>query len=44
MMTYIKENSLEICGPAYETYPLNEISIDNPENYLIRISITAKKK
>ena len=44
MITYIKENNLEICGPAYETYPLNEISINDPGNYLIRISITARKK
>jgi DNA-binding transcriptional MerR regulator/effector-binding domain-containing protein len=44
MITYIKENNLEICGPAYETYPLNEISINDPANYLIRISITARKK
>ena len=44
MIIYIDENNLEVCGPAYETYPLNEISIDNPENYLIRISITARKK
>ena len=44
MIAYINENDLEICGPTYEAYPLNEISIDNPQNYLIRISITAKKK
>ena len=44
MIAYIEENNLEICGPTYETYPLNEISIDNPENYLIRISITARRK
>ena len=44
MIAYMDENALEICGPTYETYPLNEISIENPENYLIRISITARKK
>jgi hypothetical protein len=44
LIAYIKENNREICGPSYEAYPLNEISIDNPENYLIRISITARKK
>ena len=43
MITYIKENNLEICGPAYETYPLNEISIIDPANYLIRVSITARQ-
>ena len=44
IIKYIRENNLVICGPAYETYPLNEISVNNPENYLIRISITARKK
>jgi DNA-binding transcriptional MerR regulator len=43
LMAYIKEHNLEICGPAYETYPLNEISIPDPNNYLIRISITVKQ-
>ena len=44
MIAYMDENKMEICGPAYETYPLNEISIENPEEYLIRISITAREK
>jgi DNA-binding transcriptional MerR regulator len=44
MIAYINENGLEICGPAYETYPLNEISLVNPKNYLIRISVKAKRK
>jgi hypothetical protein len=43
MLKYINDNGLVICGPAYETYPLNEISMPNPDNYLIRISITVKK-
>ena len=43
MLKYINENGLEICGPVYEAYPLNEISTPNPENYLIRISISVKK-
>jgi DNA-binding transcriptional MerR regulator len=42
LMTHIEEHRLEICGPAYETYPLNEISIRVPDNYLIRVSITVK--
>ena len=43
IIAYIDENDIEICGPAYESYPLNEISIQDPNNYLIRISITARK-
>jgi DNA-binding transcriptional MerR regulator len=44
IIAYINENNLEICGPSYEEYPLNEISIDKPENYLIRISLTVREK
>jgi DNA-binding transcriptional MerR regulator len=44
MTAYAEEHDLEICGPAYETYPLNEISIPDPNNYLIRISITVKER
>jgi hypothetical protein len=43
MMDYIEENDIEICGPAYETYPLNEISVVDTNNYLIRISISVRK-
>jgi DNA-binding transcriptional MerR regulator len=44
MLEYISENNLEICGPAYETYPLNEIAVQDANNYLIRISIAVKEK
>ena len=43
LMAYIEENGLEICGPAFEMYPLNEISIADPYNYLMRISIQVKQ-
>ena len=42
LMAYIEDNGLEICGPAYEMYPLNEISITDPFDYLMRISISVK--
>ena len=42
LLAYIEENRLEICGPAYEMYPLNEISILDPYGYLMRISISVK--
>jgi DNA-binding transcriptional MerR regulator len=42
MMDYIEENDIEICGSAYETYPLNEISVVDTNNYLMRISINVK--
>jgi DNA-binding transcriptional MerR regulator len=44
LMAHIGEHRLEICGPAYETYPLNEISIKDPDNYLIRVSVTVKPR
>jgi DNA-binding transcriptional MerR regulator len=43
LMAGIDENGLEICGPSYEMYLLNEISISDPHNYLLRISIGVKK-
>jgi DNA-binding transcriptional MerR regulator len=42
MMDYIEENDIEVCGPAYETYPLNEISVVDTNNYLMRISINVR--
>jgi len=44
MMKYIDENNLVIAGGSYEEYPLNELSIKDPANYLIRISILVKEK
>ena len=43
LIAYIKKNGLEISGPAFEMYPLNEITITDPYNYLMRISISVKK-
>jgi effector-binding domain-containing protein len=43
LLAYIEQHNLEICGPAFETYPLNEISISDPDRYLMRISITVKQ-
>jgi DNA-binding transcriptional MerR regulator len=40
LIAFIEENGLEISGPAYEMYPLNELSVINPENYLLQVSIT----
>jgi DNA-binding transcriptional MerR regulator len=43
LMAFISENGLRLAGPSFETYPLNEISIMNPTNYLIRVSILVEK-
>lgn len=39
LLDFIQENHLIICGDAYEEYPLNEMSIQNTDNYLIKIKI-----
>jgi DNA-binding transcriptional MerR regulator len=44
MLAHIEENCLEICGPAYETYPLNEITEADSNNYLMRVSILVRPR
>ena len=44
LLDYIDANDLEICGPAYEEYPLNEICVIEEKDYLMRIMITVRKK
>ena len=44
ILRWIRENGLEICGPAYEEYPLNELCYLDDMNYLIRLMITVRKK
>ncbi len=43
LIEYIDGNGLEICGGAYEEYPLNEVSISDDENYLMRIMIAVRQ-
>lgn len=40
---FIEKNNLEICGEAYEDYPLDKISVSSPDSCLVRISIKVKK-
>ena len=44
LIAYINANGYEICGPAYEEYPLTELCYTNDEDYLIRLMITVQKK
>ena len=44
MLEYIDVNGFEVCGPAYEEYPLNEICVIDDENYLMRVLITVREK
>ena len=44
LIEYIDSNGFEICGGAYEEYPLNEVSISDDENYLVRLMIAVRQK
>ena len=44
LIEYIDKKGFEICGDAYEEYPLNEICINDENNYLIRVMIVVQKK
>ena len=44
MIGYIDKHGFEICGDAYEEYPLNELCIANDAHYLMRIMITVREK
>jgi DNA-binding transcriptional MerR regulator len=39
MMAYAKDHGLELTGPVYNTYLLDEICIPDPNEYLLRASI-----
>jgi len=41
---YIDENGYEICGDAYEEYPINELCAIDDKDYLIRLMIMVKEK
>jgi len=40
---YATENGYTFAGPAYETYLHDEISVDDPDRYLIQASVAVKK-
>ncbi len=44
IVRYIDEQDYEICGDAYEEYPLNEFSISDANNYLLRVMIPVRQK
>lgn len=35
----IKEQGLTICGDAYEEYPLDKLAVQDPNDFMIKISI-----
>ena len=44
IVEYIDRNGFEICGPAFEEYPLNEVCTANDEDYLMRVMITVRER
>ena len=44
LIDFIEKNGLEICGDAYEEYPLNEICVIEDKDYLMRVMITVREK
>ena len=44
LVDYIDANGYEICGDAYEEYPINEICAIDDSDYLIRVMITVREK
>jgi len=44
MVEFIDKNNYEICGPAYEEFPLNEVFVSESSNYLMRVLITVRQK
>lgn len=44
IIKYIDRHGFEICGNAYEEYPLNEICVSDADNCLIRVMITVGEK
>ena len=44
VLDYIEENNFEVCGPAFEEHPLNEICVIEESDYLMRVLITVREK
>ncbi len=44
MTEYIDASGYEICGDAYEEYPLNEICTSDEKSYLLRVIIAVREK
>jgi len=44
IVSYIDSRDYEICGDAYEEYPVNEICAIDDNDYLIRVMIAVRKK
>jgi effector-binding domain-containing protein len=44
ILEYAEKHKYEVCGDAYEEYPLNEVCVSGVSNYLMRVMIEVRKK
>ena len=44
LIDYIDKNGFEVCGDAFEEYPLNEVCVVREADYLMRVLITVREK
>ncbi|MCL2079505.1 MAG: MerR family DNA-binding transcriptional regulator [Oscillospiraceae bacterium] len=44
MKNYAKENNIAVGGPVYEIYLFDEIVVDDPNRFLIQVSVPIKNK
>ena len=44
IIDFIDFNGFLICGDAYEEYPLNEVCVNESDDYLVRVMITVRAK
>jgi DNA-binding transcriptional MerR regulator len=44
LLDFIEKNNLEINGDSFEEYPLNEVSVSDYVDYLIRVMIPVREK
>jgi len=44
LIEYINKHNFEICGPAYEEFPLNEVCVAESKDYLVRVLITVRER
>lgn len=44
LLDFIKDNGLQICGDAYEEYPLDDTAVQNREQFCVRVEIPVTKR
>lgn len=42
LLKFIRSQEMQVCGAAYEEYPLDDVAVQSPERYGIRVEIPVK--